>query len=53
MKTVYLVYPEKLGEIAPELYGHFLRKVLLDFHAFDARLNGFLLVQQVLHLNFQ
>ena len=22
MKTVYLVYPEKLGEIAPELYGH-------------------------------
>lgn len=27
MKTVYLVYPEKLGKIAPELYGHFTEHI--------------------------
>ena len=27
MKTVYLVYPEKLGRIAPELYGHFAEHI--------------------------
>lgn len=27
MKTVYLVYPEKIGTIAPELYGHFAEHI--------------------------
>ncbi len=27
MKTVYLVYPEKIGRIAPELYGHFAEHI--------------------------
>lgn len=26
-KKVYLVYPKELGEIAPELYGHFAEHI--------------------------
>ena len=27
MKTVYLVYPQKIGRIAPEIYGHFTEHI--------------------------